>query len=482
MPMTPEAYPPSEHAAQPRSGIRVFGRSARTQDLGDPDQGEQVSKGGAGEGGGGDRRRRRARRRIDDRYGVPDRLADLKISIRRPIRLRKVLFKLPLPRRTVRLRLTLLYSSLFLASGVGLLAITYVLVAQQITGPFSLHVSGGTPPPGTPSRAGTNPVAQLLRAQAAADLHQFLVQSGIALAIMVVVAIALGWVVAGRILRPLQTMTATTRQISEENLHERLALPGPPDELKDLGDTIDGLLARLETAFDGQRRFVANAAHELRTPLTMMRTSLDVAVGKPGPVPPEVNVLAGKLREGLDQADRLVESFLALARAQQGTLTNLESVSLPQLVSAALAVRSDAIADSGLGVWQTMGDADVIGSETLLARMVENIIDNAIRHNTPGGFIGVATEVDGTVARLVVESGGPLLDERKVQELGRPFQRLGADRTASDRGIGLGLSIVAAIAAAHGGSLGLHARPEGGLRVVITLPHARRTRETGGLT
>jgi signal transduction histidine kinase len=299
---------------------------------------------------------------------------------------------------------------------------------------------------------------------------------------MVVVAIALGWVVAGRILRPLQTMTATTRQISEENLHERLALPGPPDELKDLGDTIDGLLARLETAFDGQRRFVANAAHELRTPLTMMRTSLDVAVGKPGPVPPEVNVLAGKLREGLDQADRLVESFLALARAQQGTLTNLESVSLPQLVSAALAVRSDAIADSGLGVWQTMGDADVIGSETLLARMVENIIDNAIRHNTPGGFIGVATEVDGTIARLVVESGGPLLDERKVQELGRPFQRLGADRTASDRGIGLGLSIVAAIAAAHGGSLGLHARPAGGLRVVITLPHARRTRETGGLT
>jgi hypothetical protein len=195
-----------------------------------------------------------------------------------------------------------------------------------------------------------------------------------------------------------------------------------------------------------------------------------------------VNVLAGKLREGLDQADRLVESFLALARAQQGTLTNLASVSLPQLVSAALAARSDAIADSGLGVRQTMGDADVIGSETLLARMVENIIDNAIRYNTPGGFIGVATTVDGAVARLVVESGGPLLDERKVQELGQPFRRLGADRTSSDRGIGLGLSIVAAIAAAHGGSLGLHARPEGGLQVVIALPHAGRRRETGGLT
>jgi signal transduction histidine kinase len=473
---SPEASSPSEHAAQPRSGIWMFGRSART-----PDQGEQVSKGEADEGGG-DRGRRRARRRTDHRYSVLDRRADLKMSRRGPVRLRKVPFKLSLPRRTVRLRLTLLYSSLFLASGAGLLAITYVLVDQRITGPFSVNDSGGVPPPGTPSRAGTTPVTQLLQAQVAADLHQFLVQSGIALAIMAVVAIALGWVVAGRILRPLQTMTATTRQISEENLHERLALPGPPDELKDLGDTIDGLLARLETAFDGQRRFVANAAHELRTPLTMMRTSLDVAVGKPGPVPPEVNVLAGKLREGLDQADRLVESFLALARAQQGTLTNLESVSLPQLVSAALAVRSDVIAGSGLGVRQTMGDADVIGSETLLARMVENIIDNAIRYNTPGGFIGVVTAVDGTVARLVVESGGPLLDERKVQELGQPFRRLGADRTASDRGIGLGLSIVAAIVAAHSGSLDLRARPEGGLQVAITLPHARRRRETGGLT
>jgi hypothetical protein len=299
---------------------------------------------------------------------------------------------------------------------------------------------------------------------------------------MAVVAIALGWGVAGRILRPLRSMTATTRQISEENLHERLALPGPSDELKDLGDTIDGLLERLEASFDAQRRFVANAAHELRTPLTMMRTSLDVAVGKPGPVPPEVNILAGKLREGLDQADRLVESFLVLARAQQGALTNLASVSLPQLVFAALAARSDAVIGSGIEVRRIMGDAEVIGSETLLARMVENLIDNAIRYNMPGGFIGVATEVDGTIARLVVESDGPLLDERKVQELGQPFRRLGADRTASDRSLGLGLSIVTAIAAAHGGSLSLHARPEGGLRVVITLPLSRRRREPGDRT
>lgn len=422
------------------------------------------------------------------RNGWPVRKADLKVSGRDPIHLWQGLFKFFLPRRhTVRLRLTLLYSSLFLASGVGLLAITYVLVAQRITSPISIPtelLSQPTAPRlGTPSKvSSTDPVAHLLRAQTAADLHQLLVQSGIALSIMAGIAIVLGWVVAGRVLRPLQTMTTTTRQISEENLHERLALPGPPDELKDLGDTIDGLLGRLEAAFNAQRRFVANAAHELRTPLTMMRTSLDVAVGKPSPVPPEVTILAGKLREGLDQADRLVESFLVLARAQQGALTNLANVSLPQLASAKLATRRDAIVAKGLQVRQTRGDADVIGSETLLDRLVENLIDNAIRYNAPGGFIGVATAGEGAVACLVVESDGPLLDERKVQELGQPFRRLGADRTASDRGIGLGLSIVAAIAAAHGGSLGLHARSEGGLQVVITLPHAKQRHEPGDRT
>jgi signal transduction histidine kinase len=410
--------------------------------------------------------------------------ADLKMSRRGPIHLWKGHFKLPLPRRTLRLRLTLLYSSLFLALGAGLLALTYVLAARRITGtapvPSELLPQ---PTPLPPSRASnTDSLAQLLHAQAAADLHQFLIQSGIAFSIIAVVTIVLGWVVAGRVLRPLQTMIATTRQISEENLHERLALPGPPDELKALGDTIDELLARLEAAFEGQRRFVANAAHELRTPLTMMRTSLDVAVGKPGPAPPEVTILAGKLHEGLNQADRLVESFLALARAQQGTLTDLTSVSLPQLVSATLAACSDAIAGRGLQVRQTLSNAGVIGSKTLLARLVENLIDNAIRYNTPGGFIGVTTADDGAAAHLVVESDGPFLDERKVQELGQPFRRLGADRTAVDGSIGLGLSIVAAIVAAHDGSLGLHARPEGGLQVVITLPHARRRREPGDRT
>jgi signal transduction histidine kinase len=299
---------------------------------------------------------------------------------------------------------------------------------------------------------------------------------------MSVASIGLGWFVAGRVLRPLRTMTMTTRQISEENLHRRLALQGPRDELQDLGDTIDGLLARLEGAFDAQRRFVANASHELRTPLTMMRTSLDVAMGKPGRVPPEVNVLAGKLYEGLDQADRLIESFLILARAHQAALTDLTRVSLPRVLCAALEARQGAVTEMGLEVRQTADCTEVNGSETLLARMMENVIDNAIRHNQRGGFIRVTTEVNGAVARLVVENGGPLLDEGKVLELGQPFRRLGADRTASHNGVGLGLSIVNAIVAAHRGSLDLYARPEGGLRVVIGLPLAEQTPKVGSPT
>src|SRR5690349_540103 len=205
---------------------------------------------------------------------------------------------------TVRGRLTLLYGGLFLASGAALLGITYLLERHFIgrvritTTPLSTH--GGErvlgpaagSPPGRPPSAVSSQVHR-------SYLHQLLLGSALALVIMAVVSLWLGWLVAGRVLRPLRTMTATTRRISEENLHERLALPGRRDELTALGDTIDGLLGRLEAAFVAQRRFVANASHELRTPLAMIRTSVDVAAGKPGPVPPEVNVLAGKVRRGL---------------------------------------------------------------------------------------------------------------------------------------------------------------------------------------
>jgi hypothetical protein len=303
------------------------------------------------------------------------------------------------------------------------------------------------------------------------ELHALLAFGGVALAIMAVVSIGLGWVVAGRVLSPIRVMTSNARHISAENLHERLGVQGPQDELKDLGDTIDDLLARLETAFEAQKRFVANASHELRTPLTMMRTSVDVAVGKPQP-PAEVRVLAGKVGEGLDESDRILEGLLLLARAQRGALGDMTAVSLPDLVLNAVTAEQAEIAAKQLVVENQLLPATVMGNEVLLALMVANVIDNAVRHNVEGGLVHISNDFDGVVARLVVENGGEVLDENEVQLLGEPFHRIGAERLANGHGAGLGLSIVSAIAAAHGGALRLTARPEGGLRVVIELPVA----------
>ena len=379
-----------------------------------------------------------------------------------------------LARRSVRLRLTALYTVLFLLSGAVLLAITsgVVLTWSSVTAP--------APPPTQP-----NPQSALGRAQARiqqlqAELaahgvsHQLLVGSAIALGIMTVASAVLGWIIAGRVLRPLRAITAATQRISADSLHERLAMPGPRDELTDLADTIDSLLARLEGAFSAQRRFAANASHELRTPLTTMRASVDVAVAKPGPVPEQIIALAGRLRAELDRVDELLDGLLALARAQHGVLPDRAVLSLGALASASLAARSGAITARKLTVQHTdsPGGAWVAGSQPLLRRMVDNVIDNAIGHNFNGGWISVATGADGAVALLAVETGGKVLDQRQVDQLSQPFQRLGADRTGSRAGAGLGLSIVAAIADAHGGTLDLRARPEGGLRVAIGLPLA----------
>ena len=379
-----------------------------------------------------------------------------------------------LPARSVRLRLTALYGGLFVLCGAGLLVITYLLVSHSTRHPPS-EVVAGRPFAGVLGRSERTVeiggIVAALRYQNGVDLHQLLIESAIALAAMAALSVALGWVVAGRVLSPLRTITARTRRISEQSLHERLALPGPRDELKQLADTIDELLARLEAAFDAQRRFVANASHELRTPLAMMRARLDVAVAKPDGAPPQTQALDAGLRRDLDRADALLESFLTLARAQHGTLTDATIVSLDQIVTDALA-RSDQIAAQQLDVRTALARIDVAGSETLLARMVENVIENSVRHNQPHGFINIACENIGGAGRLVVESGGPVLDGESVAQLAQPFRRLGVERTGSQNGHGLGLSIVAAVADAHGGTLELHARPQGGLRVQITLPSA----------
>ncbi|MBF9129406.1 HAMP domain-containing histidine kinase [Plantactinospora sp. S1510] len=376
---------------------------------------------------------------------------------------------------TVRLRFTILYAALFLVSGVGLLALTNLFAGEiQVT----RAVPGQNPSTGQSGLPAAEQRVHQLEAQLA-EIHsihsrQLLMGSLIALAVMAVVSVLLGKAVAGRVLRPLRTITAATRRISAENLHERLAAPGPADEVKDLADTIDGLLERLEASFAAQRRFVANASHELRTPLTTVRAALDVALAKPQPAPPQTIALADRLRTELDRVDHLLEGFLVLARAQHGTLADGTPVSLGDLVSQAVTARAATIAAKRL----TLDDGDLSeaawtrGSPALLSRMADNVIDNAVIHNRHGGWIRVSTRTEATSAQLVVETGGPILDPGHVAQLAQPFRRLAPDRTGSETGSGLGLSIVTAIVGAHGGRLDLHARSEGGLRVTIALPLA----------
>ncbi len=368
-------------------------------------------------------------------------------------------------RRTVRMRLTALYCVLFVLSAVVLLAITNGVGSSTSQTTTRTVASGGAQQ------------AQTVGVQVqTATSHQYLVGSAIALGVMAVVSVAAGWVVAGRVLRPLRVMTATTRRISADSLHERLAIDGPGDELKDLADTIDALLERLDGTFAAQRRFVANASHELRTPLATMRVSLDVAMAKPGPVPPGTITLAGQVRAELDKVDQLLEGLLVLARAQHGALPGRAVLPLDYVVSAALAAQEDAITARNLTVQHVSGSDGiwVEGSQPLLRRMADNVIGNAVSHNRDGGWIRITTTAGNGAARLTIENGGDILDPAQAAGLAQPFRRLGADRTGSDDGAGLGLSIVAAITQAHRGSLQLHARPGGGLKVTITLPLAPR--------
>jgi hypothetical protein len=350
-----------------------------------------------------------------------------------------------LRRRTVRMRLTAVHGGLFVLMSAGLLAILNEMSVTQ--------VSTWYPP-------------------AQASYASLLKISAIELGFITVVALTLAWWIAGRALRPLQAMIETTRRISAASLDERLAVTGPRDELTDLAGTINGLLERLEGSFAAQRRFAANAAHELRTPLATIRASLDVAVAKPAPVP--VAAVADRLYGQLDQVERLLDGLLVLARVQHGDLPGTTVLSLDDVVAGSLAARADAIAARNLTVSRASdpAGAPVAGNVELIRRMVDNVLDNAIIHNEAGGWIQVSAVSHEAVASLVVDNGGGVLDPGLVRELAQPFRRLGADRTRSDRGSGLGLSIVAAIAAAHHGTLELLARPEGGLRVRIGLPPA----------
>ncbi|WP_234338150.1 sensor histidine kinase [Streptomyces sp. NRRL F-5727] len=373
-------------------------------------------------------------------------------------------------RRSVRWRFTSLYAGLFLASGVVMLAVVAAFAGGSLDaapGPESSGTGPGSDWEGAPAAA-LERIAALEHQLAAAQdrqTRQLLLGSAVGLLVMGALSLLLGWYAAGRVLRPLSAMTTATRRISADNLHERLAVGGPHDELRDLGDTIDELLTRLEGSFAAQRRFVADASHELRTPLATMRAAVDVTLAKPGPLPDQTRVLAGRVRTELDQVDSLLDGLLTLARAQH-ELPDPEAVPLGRLAA-------DALAAQRQPVERTLDDgapeARVRGNRTLLRRLVENLVDNAVVHNEPGGWVLVRLRADTAAVELVVENGGKVLSTDQAAELTRPFRRGGPGRTGGT-GSGLGLAIVAAVTEAHGGRLVLHPREDGGLRVAVTLP------------
>jgi DNA-binding response OmpR family regulator/signal transduction histidine kinase len=421
------------------------------------------------------------------------------------------------PQTTVRWRLTLLYGGLFLACGAALLAITYTLVARATTssGPFNVAFTvrgGGTqgqvrglPTPGkvrggaTPgqvrggatsqlvravgppilvppqiqsalaTRAGQHAIGVIIHRQRGADLNRLEVESGIALGIMAIISALLGWLVAGRVLRPLRTITATAQEISEASLHRRLALSGPRDELRQLADTIDALLARLEGAFDAQRRFVANASHELRTPLTAARALLEMVLT-------DRHATVGTFRETCQQVlkeneyqEELIDALLTLAQGQRG-LDRRELVDLSQVVHAVVDARGLDAAANGVRITASIAPVAIMGDARLVERLVSNLVENAIRHNTLDGEVDVSVRAHGNAAVLGIANTGPSIPDAEVSRLLQPFQRLSRDRTGHGDGLGLGLSIVAAIARAHDAQLDVRPREEGGLVVRVLFP------------
>ncbi len=379
-------------------------------------------------------------------------------------------------RPTVRLRLTLVYGGLFLAAGAILLLINYGLVRSNLPAPAfqeivpadaELHL------PFPPVEAPDAEIDRVLREEAErfrqATLNELLVQSVITLAIMAVVSVGLGWLVAGRVLRPLKDITTTARRLSEENLHERIGLAGPPDELKELADTFDAMLARLETAFDSQRRFIANASHELRTPLAIEQTMLEVALADPDPSVEKLQAVAEKVYGVSRRNQRLIESLLLLARSAR-EVEAPEAVDLGAAASAAVAQQRAEIEHRGIALTATLDPAWVDGDRPLLERMVANLVENAIRHNVDGGWVRITTGTDGVRARVQVANSGVPLPANAVDALFEPFRRFAGDRTGSDRGVGLGLSIVKTVVTTHGGEVAARPLEEGGLEVEVTLP------------
>ena len=364
----------------------------------------------------------------------------------------------PVHRMTVRTRLTLLYGAMFFAAGVALLVVTYLLLAHVMSN-IGVIVPFGEPLPEDYRTALINSV-----------MHRLLVESIVALIAIGVVAIAVGYVVAGRALAPLQRVTATARRLSESTLHQRIALEGPEDEIKELADTFDAMLERLARAFDSQRRFVANASHELRTPLTINRTLLEVALADPQ-ASEDLKVVGRTLLATNARHQRLIDGLLLLARSERG-LDRRTPVDLSDVAQSALATVRPALASAGLTLDEELTPAPTAGEPVLLEHLVRNLLDNAVKYNCDNGTVWLRTWTHDDGSFAYVANTGPTIAPYDIPRLFEPFRRLAEDRVGSERGAGLGLSIASSVVRAHAGAISAVPRPGGGLEITVRMPAA----------
>jgi signal transduction histidine kinase len=288
----------------------------------------------------------------------------------------------------------------------------------------------------------------------------------------------LGWIVAGRALRPVHAITAAARRASEENLSERIALSGPDDELKELADTFDAMLARLDAAFASQRRFVANASHELRTPLARQRTLAQVALSDPDANADSLRAAHERILVSGEQQEQLIDALLTLSRVQAGAVKR-HPVDLAPVVRDLLAARAAEAEERQVRVLPDISTAPLRGDPRLVEHLAANLVDNALRHNVPGGLVVVQTGTRAGHGWLAVSNDGPVVAPDEIERLYEPFERLGAERTHAGEGFGLGLCIVRAVAVAHGASLTTEARLTGGLHVELRFPPAGVTPDEG---
>ncbi|WP_112264092.1 sensor histidine kinase [Lentzea terrae] len=369
--------------------------------------------------------------------------------------------RLRIPRRSLHVQLTLLYAVPFFLSGAALLAIPLLGTNQAVP-------AGAVPAPGAGQVDSS-------------DLDNQLASSAVGVAGTLVVALVLGWFVAGRFLRPLRAITTTARDISANDLHRRLGRTGLHDEFTELAETLDDLFQRLEASFESQRHFVANAAHELRTPLTAERTVLQVALADPNTT---VDTLRAACQEVLTlsaQQERLIDALLTLAHGEQG-IERRTPLDLAELTGKVVASRAQDAGRRGAQLRTTFGAAPAAGDPDLIEHLVVNLVDNALRHNTAAGWAEIITTTTTAGGTLRVSNTGPVVPPDEVEALFQPFRQLGGRRIrhADGHGHGLGLAIVRAIATAHGARLSAQARPGGGLDIEVSFPaqtcHSRMER------